>query len=405
LSTSQRDAQIGEQRKSHTAFVHDNFVQVGGGERVAEELARLLPDADIFSTVAIPERLSPYLRSRGVKTTWLQHLPWMRQLYRHYFLLYPIAARGLRLDSYSTIVSSCYGFAKMIRKPAGALHICYCHTPTRWIWRFDDYAARENFHPVIKNLLRKIIDKLKLQDLRAAQAVDVMIANSSVVADRIWNYYGKAAEVIFPPIDCDRFSAVPEQGDYYLVVSRLVPYKRVNLAIEACQKLGRKLIIIGDGPDRARLERSAGPNITFLGRAPDEVVTGHLARCRAVLFAGEEDFGLIPLEANASGRPCIAYGRGGALDTVVDGVTGVLFPEPSGDSLASAILRSETMEWDVPALQHHARQFDRAVFVEKMRHVLDEAFARQTIGSPAARPVVIDRSRHVSSGSVVNGRD
>ena len=329
MSTPKRPNLSDSGRPSRTAFVHDNFVQAGGGERVAEELARLVPEADIFSTVSVPERLSPYLRGRAIHTTWMQHLPWMRRLYRHYFLLYPVAVQSFSLEPYRTILSSCYGFAKMIRKPEGALHICYCHTPTRWIWRFDDYAARENFHPWAKGVLRSMVRALKRKDLAAAQAVDIMIANSTVVADRIRRYYGKEAEVIFPPIDCDRFTPTSTRGDYYLIVSRLVPYKRVDLAIEACRQLGRKLVVIGGGPDELRLRRLAGDTVTFLGRAPDEVVTQRMAECRAVLFPGEEDFGLIPLEANASGRPCIAFEGGGALDTVIDGKTGVLFPEPT----------------------------------------------------------------------------
>lgn len=357
--------------------MHDNFVQAGGGERVAEELARLVPEADIYTTVYVRDRLSPYLLTRSIQVTWMQRMPWMRRFYRHYFFLYPLAARSLTLSAYSLVLSSCYGFAKMIRKPAGSLHICYCHTPTRWIWRFDDYAARENFHPWVKGVLRRMVSALKRQDLEAAQAVDIMIANSTVVADRIRRYYGMDAEVIFPPIDCDRFLPSANRGDYYLIVSRLVPYKRVDLAIDACRQLGRKLVIIGGGPDRERLERDAGPNVTFLGRAPDDVVTQHMSECRAVLFPGEEDFGLIPLEANASGRPCIAYGGGGALDTVVDGVTGTLFPEPTADSLAHAILQSESVTWDVPTLLRHARRFDRSVFAEKMQRVLREAYARQ----------------------------
>ncbi len=384
-------------RPLRTAFVHDNFVQAGGGERVAEELARLVPYADIFCTVYVRDRLSPYLLTRAINTTWMQHMPWMRRYYRHYFFLYPFAARSLPLGSYSVVLSSCYGFAKMIRKPAGALHVCYCHTPTRWIWRFDDYAARENFHPWVKRVLRRMVGGLKRQDRIAADSVDVMIANSTVVADRIRRYYDKDAEVIFPPIDCDRFTPSSTRGDFYLIVSRLVPYKRVDLAIEACRQLGRKLIIIGGGPDRARLERTAGPNVTFLGRAPDEVVTRHMAECRAVLFPGEEDFGLIPLEANASGRPCIAFDGGGALDTVVDGITGVVFPEPTAQSLADAILRSEAICWDVPTLLRHARRFDRSVFAEKMQRVLREAYATQARLESVLVEEPLEHSQQVSS--------
>jgi glycosyltransferase involved in cell wall biosynthesis len=352
--------------EARIAFVQDNFVQAGGGERVAEEIARILPDADVFTTVVVEERLSSYMKTRSVHTTWMQLLPKMKKYYRHYFLFYPVAVRGIGLDGYDLIVSSCSGFAKMLRKPAGAVHICYCHTPTRWIWRYEDYAGRESFNGVTRAVLSAMIGIMKKIDRRAADRVDIFIANSTIVAERIRRYYGRDAKIIFPPIDCSRFNSSPDVEDYYLILSRLVPYKRVDLAIAACKELGRKLVVIGDGPDRRRLEAMAGAETTFLGRAPDAEVAERLSRCKAMLFPGEEDFGLTPLECNASGRPCIAFGSGGALDTIRDGETGVLFPEPTSQSLAAAILQSEEINWDATSLRAHAARFDRPEFDRQM---------------------------------------
>ena len=306
-----------------TVFVHDNFVQAGGGERAGEELARCLPNADMISSVVVRERLTEYIHSRHVKTTWMQHLPAMKRLYRHYFLFYPFAMRNMDVSEYDCIVSSCYGMAKMVRKSPGALHICYCHAPTRWIWRFDGYLEKENVGPIRKRILRAIIGKLKHIDYAAAQDVDYFIANSAVVRDRIRACYGRDALVLHPPIRVNRFTPSDEVDDYYLVVSRLAAYKRLELAIEACERLGRPLRIVGEGPDRSRLERIAGANTTFLGRLPDSDVAGLMSRCRALIFPGEEDFGLTPLEVSAAGRPCIAFGRGGSVETVVSGLNGV----------------------------------------------------------------------------------
>jgi glycosyltransferase involved in cell wall biosynthesis len=373
---------------SKTVFVHDNFVQAGGGERVAEELARCLPDADIVSTVMVEDRLSPYVKQRGVKTTWLQRFPAMKRFYRHYFLFYPMAARSLDLSKYDTIVSSCYGFAKMIRKPQGATHICYCHTPTRWIWRADDYFGRENFGKTTRSLLNALISRMKRLDLDAADQVDFFIANSRVVKERIKKYYGRDSIVIYPPIQLNRFETSEEVDDYYLVLSRLVGYKRIDLAIQACERLGRKLKIVGQGPDRGRLEQMAGANTEFLGRLSDTETTRLLSRCRALIFPGEEDFGLTPLEASASGRPVVAYGAGGALDTVIPGLNGVHFKEPTVDSVADAIERLEQESWDSAAIRQHAEKFSVESFARQFHDAVRSFSSRKANGvEPAPGPV------------------
>lgn len=353
------------------AVIHDNFAQMGGAERVAEEIYNLLPGADLHSTLSVTELLSPGLRAAKIRTTWMQHLPALKRFFRHYFLLYPLAIEGMNLSEYDLIVSSCFGYAKGVRKRAGAIHVCYCHTPMRWVWRYDEYSARAGFGGVTRRLLPRLLSALKRWDLRAAKQPDYFIANSQFVADRIKRVYGREATVIPPPIDVSRFQIAESTGDYYLVLSRLLAYKRIDLAVAACTRLNRQLMVIGDGPARAQLEKLAGPSIKFLGWQSDEAVARHVSQCRALLFPGEEDFGMTPLEVNAGGRPVIAYRSGGALETVVEGHTGVFFDEPTIDSMAQAIADFETRSWDSRALRHHAEKFSAAVFGARLKDFLN----------------------------------
>ena len=358
------------------AVVHDNFAQMGGAERVAEEIYQLLPGATMHSTLALPQLLSPGLRNARIRTTWMQHLPALKRFFRHYFLLYPLAIEGMNLSEYDLIVSSCFGYAKGVRKRAGAIHVCYCHTPMRWVWRYDEYSARAGFGGVTRRLLPRLLSGLKRWDLRASKQPDYFIANSQFVADRIKQVYGREAIVIPPPIDVSRFHLAETTEDYYLVLSRLLAYKRIDLAIAACTKLNRRLVVIGDGPARAQLETLAGSAVEFLGWQSDEVVARYAARCRALLFPGEEDFGMTPLEVNAAGRPVIAYRSGGALETVVEGQTGLFFDEATSDSLVQAIADFETRSWDSRALRLHAEKFSRTVFAARLTEFLNEHAAQ-----------------------------
>src|ERR1700720_4283323 len=344
------------------AVVHDNFAQMGGAERVGEEIYNLLPGATLHTTVALPEVLSPGLRKAGIRTTWMQYLPALKRYFRHYFLLYPLAIEGLDLSAYDLIVSSCFGYAKGVRKRAGAIHVSYCHAPMRWVWRYNEYSSRAGLNGVTRRLLPLLLSGLKRWDLRASKQPDYFIANSQFVADRIKQAYGREAKVIPPPIDVSRFHLEETSDDYYLVLSRLLSYKRIDLAVAAATKLNRSLVVIGDGPAHAQLQQQAGPSVKFLGWQSDEKVARYAARCRALLFPGEEDFGMTPLEVNAAGRPVIAYRSGGALETVVDGVTGVFFDQQNGQSLAEAIEQFEGLRWKQENLRHHAERFDRTVF-------------------------------------------
>lgn len=383
---------------SKIALVHDYFIQMGGAEKVAEEMHKMFPRATMFTTVDARAEVPAALQNRRVQTTWMQHLPGIKKNFRHFFALYPFAVEGMNLKEYDLILSSSSGYAKGVRKRRGAIHICYCHTPMRWAWRYDDYAAREEFGGIKRLVLPPLIAGLRRWDLRAAEQPDFYIANSRNVARRIKETYGREAVVIPPPIDVKRFLPDEPDEDYYLVLSRLISYKKLDLAIEACKKMNRRLVVIGDGPDRKRLEKLAGKQTEFLGRQPDEVVTKYASRCRALLFPGEEDFGMVPLEINASGRPVIAYGAGGALETVIDGATGIFFQEQTAESLASAIEEFESCRWNRGLMRRHAEKFDTRVFTAKIRefmHKVAPASCVQEILETRKQKVFAAREAHV----------
>src|SRR5207244_2266107 len=253
------------------------------------------PSAPMYTLVAHPNCIPLGLRTADIRTSLLQNLPSIERRFRHYFMLYPFAVENFDLSEYDLIFSSSSGYAKGVRRRRNAIHVCYCHTPMRWVWRYDDYVAREGFSGVVRSALPVLLWGLRKWDLRASQQPNYYIANSRLVARRIKQVYGREAFVIPPPIDVNRFQMSTEMSDYYLVLSRLMPYKRIDLAIEACKRANRRLVVIGDGPDRRRLEALADDRIEFLGLQPDEIVNYYAARCRALLFPGEEDFGMAPL--------------------------------------------------------------------------------------------------------------
>jgi glycosyltransferase involved in cell wall biosynthesis len=352
------------------AIFHDNFAQNGGAERVAEMLHRTYPEADLLTTLSVPERLSPYVQAADLKTSWMQWLPAKAKLFRAYFLLYPFAVERVNLAAYDLVVTSCFGYAKGVKRRAGAVHICYCHNTMRWVHRTEDYFEREGLSGWKRTLLSLALKPLKAWEKRAARRPDFYIANSRIVAERLQNTFGISSVIIPPPVDTSRFAISSCVDDFYLVLARLVPYKRIDLAVEACTRSGRKLVILGDGPDRARLESMAGPSITFLGRVADDIVSDHASRCRALLFPGEEDFGITPLEVNAAGRPVIAYNGGGATETIREGYNGLFFAEPTTDSLIDAIHRFDTMTWEPQAIRRHAEAYDVHIFQSRIREFI-----------------------------------
>lgn len=360
----------------NTAIVHDYFTQMGGAEIVAQELVRMMPSADLFSTVALPHCMPAELKNVPVTTSWMQRLPRMKDFYRFYFLLYPYGVSSLDLSKYELVISSSSGYAKGVRTHRDAIHVCYCHTPMRWAWSFDSYSARESMGSFKRAVFPHLIRFLRDWDTGASRQPDHFVANSKTVAARIQRVYGRTAEVIHPPINLNRFKPCNEQEDYYLVLSRLVSYKGIDLAVQACTELNRRLIVIGDGPDRARLASLAGPTVQFLGRLSDAEVEHYASRCRALLFPGEEDFGMAPLEIAAAGRPTIAYRAGGAVETILEDVTGVFFDRQTPADLAAAIRRFETMTWHSDILSDHASKFGIDVFQESFRRFLSRVGCR-----------------------------
>ncbi|MFF2094273.1 glycosyltransferase [Paenibacillus sp. NPDC058174] len=358
--------------RPRVAIVHDYLNQMGGAERVVGVLHKMFPEAPIYTTIVDQDKLLPELRSASIITTWMQRIPRITSSFKLYFWLYPFAVRSINVKNYDIIVSSSSAYAKGVRKPRGSVHVCYCHAPMRFAWDFDSYMDHTRLPKPLKAIARAFTLPLRRWDKANSKRVDKVIANSNVVKGRIKQYYGLDADVVFPPVDISRFSVADEQPeDYYLIVSRLASYKRLDLAVEACTRLNKKLLIIGDGDDRERLEQLAGPTVSFLGRIGDAEVVSHMQRCKALLFPGLEDFGITPLEANACGRPVIAYRGGGALDTIVPGLNGMYFEAQTTESFAEALDSFDNHIWNAGAIREHAEKFNERLFTEKLLHYVD----------------------------------
>jgi glycosyltransferase involved in cell wall biosynthesis len=319
----------------------------------------------------------------------MQNLPNIDRYYRFYFLLYPFAVSSMDLSEYDLVLSSSSSYAKGVRTSRDAIHVCYCHTPMRWVWSYDNYSSRESFGFTQRTVLPVLMRALRRWDEEASRQPDHFVANSRVVAERIRKAYSRTAEVIHPPIEVERFHPSDEVDDYYLVLSRLVTYKRIDLAVRACTERKKKLLVIGDGPDRANLEALAGPSVRFLGRASDKDVEYYASRCRALLFPGEEDFGMAPLEVAAAGRPTIAYRAGGAVETVIENVTGTFFNSQTAEDLGDAIARFELKEWSPNRLRQHAEGFSIEVFQRRFRAFLHR------VGMPVGAPNLKSNPAHV----------
>lgn len=360
------------------AIVHDYLAQAGGAERVVEAMHDLYPEAPVYTSVYDAEHTFPSFKTMDVRTSFLQRLAFARSSKFHKLALplFPTAFEHFDMTGYDVVLSSTTGFAKGVITGPETCHVCYCHTPARFAWRYHEYVAQGGYGKVAKYLLPFLIQRLRAWDYGSAQRVDFFISNSYNVARRVQKFYGKHSEVLHPPVSVNRFSVLPKpSADYYLVVSRLVGYKRVDLAVEACTKLGVPLKVVGSGPDLLRLKQMAGPKVEFLGRLKDDEVVSLFGNCRAFLFPGEEDFGISPLEAMASGRPVVAYGAGGALETVIDGVTGVHFREATASSMIEAIERLERLELDPAALRAHAGRFDVSEFQKSLKEIVERCVA------------------------------
>jgi glycosyltransferase involved in cell wall biosynthesis len=352
------------------ALVHDYLTQRGGAERVFELLCQHFPEADIFTSLYDPQKTIE-LGDRLVNTTFLQNIPYARSHFRLMAPFYYSAFRTLDLQRYDLIISSSTSFAKAVRKRPSATHICFCHNVTRFLWDTQtylrEYSDYQQFYPFIE----KIFQLMRKADKRYAQEPDLYIANSSTVKQRIQHHYNKEAEVVNYPIDSTKFIFSDKKEDYCLVSSRMLGYKRIDVTIDAFNALGWPLIVIGDGPESARLAERAGPTVSILGHVSDARRAELMADAKYVIVSALEDYGLVPVEANASGTPVICYGKGGVLDTQVPGKTGLFFEQQHPESLQQVLLQAETIDWDYAVIREYAlSKFSQAVFFNKIDTIL-----------------------------------
>lgn len=350
--------------------------QYGGAERVLEVVHDMYPQAPIYTSIYAPAALPQRYRSWDIRPSFMNRLPFVKRKHQLYLPLYPLGFESLDLRGYDLVLSLTSAFAHGVITSPETQHICYCLTPARFLWNYHGYIEREGLGRVARWLLTPYLKSLRQWDRLAADRVDQFIAISRTVQQRIKKYYRREAQIIYPPVRTDIPLAHNQPEDFFLVVSRLIPYKRIDLAVRAFNSLGLPLRIIGDGRDRKALEAMARPNIRFLGYLPDEQVQEQMARCRAFLFPGEEDFGLTPLEAMAAGRPVIAYGAGGALDYIEEGRTGLFFHQPTSEALAEAVEKLELYTFDPQYLRKQAQRFDVAVFREQLARTLGDASHR-----------------------------
>ena len=355
------------------ALVHDWLTVMRGGERVLEGLLEIFPDAELFTLLHARGSLSPSIEARTVHTSFVQRLPWAHRHYRWYLPAFPRAVEAFDFSRFDLVVSSSHCVAKGVRT-LEVPHLCYCHSPMRYMWdQFDAYFGPGRGSPLPRAAATALAPVLRRWDRATASRVHHFVANSEHVRGRIRRFYDRDAAVVYPPVDVDRFQPAREREDFYLVVSGLVPYKRVDLAVRAFRSLGRRLVVVGKGPELARLRALAAPRTKFTGWVDDQEVASLMGRCRALIMPGVEDFGIVPVEAQAAGAPVIALGEGGALETVDAGdgngrpATGVFFARPTPEDLIDAVLAFERLSFDPALLRRSAERFAKARFMEGMR--------------------------------------
>ena len=356
------------------ALAHDDLIQYGGAERVVDVFHTIYPSAPLYTTVYARASMPAHYRQWDIRTSYMQRLPGAAKFYQAYLPLYPLAIEHFNFSDYDVVLSSSSRFAKGIITEPDTLHACYCHAPMRFAWNYHDYVKGERMAGRVRKMLPLVLHYVRLWDEISAKRVDAYIANSRVVARRIRKRYGSVATVINPPVDTRLYTPQlgGEHGGYFLMVARLQPYKRIDIAIEAFNDLRLPLKIVGKGRQEAELRERAGPNIEFLGSVSDAELKKLYAGCRAYVFPGVEDFGISPLEAQASGRPVIAYGEGGALETVVPGVTGEFFSEQTVECLAETLSKFNDKKYDPARIRSHAEQFDIQLFKRKIAAFIEE---------------------------------
>ena len=358
------------------ALVHDYLNQAGGAEKVAEELCRLFPDAPIYTSVYDADAMPDFWRSTEVRTTFMQRLSPSLRVAKRLLPLYPSAFESLDLSDFDLVLSSCSTFSKGVITPPETLHVCYCHNTTRFAWMYPEYVAHERLGTLQRTFLPALVTPLRVWDYAAAQRVDHFIANSRTTARRIATYYRREARVIEPPIDASAFAGGDGSfDDYYVLLARLQSYKRLDLAVEAASTLGLPLKVIGSGPDERRLRAMAGPTVEFSGRVSDAERVRLLQRCAALIVPGREDFGLTALEAQAAGRPVIAFRAGGSLETVVEGITGGILRRAASLGVEPNAPALDPGAFDPQLCRKQAARFDVAVFAARLRAALEELYA------------------------------
>jgi glycosyltransferase involved in cell wall biosynthesis len=352
-----------------SALVHHWFIVPSGGEQVCEALCRILDRPDFFTLVSDSKQLTPLLKQCRQTVSFLQRLPNSRRWYRLYALLYPLAVEQFDLNPYDLVVSSDSSVVKGVITQPETCHVCYCHTPVRWAWNmYQEYRGKGLY----RLLFAPGMHYLRMYDYAASQRVDYFAANSMNVKRRIWKYYRRSAAVIHPPVDVERYSISSQPDDYYLFVGRLVGYKRADLAVAAFTENGRKLVVAGSGPQEKRLKAMAGKNVEFVGWRSNEELAGLYSRCRALIFPADEDFGMVPVEVQAAGRPVVALGRGGALETVIHDKTGVFFDRPEVDAINAAVLYLEKRidRFEPEHIRANAMRFSQERFLGEMNEYL-----------------------------------
>jgi len=367
---------------ARVAIVHDWLPLYGGAERVLEQLIHLYPNAELFSMIdAIPPGQRGFLQNKPVRTSMVQRLPFGTRFYRNYLPIMPMAVEQFVLRGFDLVISSSYAVAKGVITGPQQLHICYCHTPIRYAWDLQtQYLEETGLNHGVKGWVTKaLLHYIRQWDLRSASGVDVFVANSNFVRKRIQKIYRRESTVIHPPVDVDSFCVSESKEDFYLAVSRLVPYKKIDLIVDAFSRMpDRRLKVVGDGPNFKKLKKIAGSNVEMLGYQDEETLIDLMQRTKALVFAAEEDFGIVPVEAQACGTPVIGYGKGGLLETVVPGQTGLFFKEQSVPSLCEAIDRFENghFEMDPSVIRRNAMRFSVQNFRQKFRSFVDTTWKR-----------------------------
>ncbi len=358
------------------ALVHDYLSQDGGAEAVLRTISKMWPEAPIFVLFYDPKKSHPYFKDKDIYLSPMHHYPLIKQFYKWYLPMMPYATEELDLRDFDVVISSTSAFAKGIITHPGTLHISYCHTPTRYLWsEKNSYISEMKYPVVLQKLAAPILHRLRNWDQAAAQRVDVFVANSKLVAGRIKKYYGAPSTVVYPPVEVEKFNSSETIGNYYLAGGRLVPYKRFDLIVQAFTRLKIPLKIFGEGPMYGSLKRMAGPNIEFLGRVSDEAKAKLYAEAICYIHPQEEDFGITAVEAQAAGTPVIAWGKGGATETVKDGETGIYLDEQSWEELAGTVINFDRSRFNPEKIRANAEKFNTSIFEQKFRALVEKAAA------------------------------